>query len=315
MHTESLERGGPGGPLLHTIGKNGSVAGTCSSHSTIYGVAGDTESAPESTVGSPAEPTVEFYHLSNRPQTNSTSHVIVTPTTTGTRRTTTTSPLASPFSRASCDVQIDPQGVRTSKCNHPGHATGEALMGSAKVGCREIWPSSATRRNEKDYCRSKYLTRPWKVLQSRQVTRSLTGSHINSTYGPFTSTTTTAATITSTVKSPNKQAAQSNEEPIFESLGKYIDLLECSTQESSENLVTENDTVHETFKEQLGDIQLVRAKKGRNLEEILKRRPIRETKTIEGIVSDSSISEQSPVNGSAWYSSSKPVELSANEYE
>ncbi|KAJ1372789.1 hypothetical protein KIN20_035046 [Parelaphostrongylus tenuis] len=42
MLSESLERGGPTGLLLYAIGKNGRVAGTRSSHSTINGTTGDT---------------------------------------------------------------------------------------------------------------------------------------------------------------------------------------------------------------------------------------------------------------------------------
>ncbi|KAJ1348837.1 hypothetical protein KIN20_004230 [Parelaphostrongylus tenuis] len=42
MLSESLERGGPTGLLLHAEGKNGRVAGTRSSHSTINGTTGDT---------------------------------------------------------------------------------------------------------------------------------------------------------------------------------------------------------------------------------------------------------------------------------
>ncbi|KJH51394.1 hypothetical protein DICVIV_02408 [Dictyocaulus viviparus] len=71
---------------------------------------------------------------------------------------------------------------------------------------------------------------------------------------------------------------------------KDIDWMdECSTQKLLENQINiyENVTEKETFKEQLGDIQLVKARTGRNPEEILKRRPIAEIRTNEDVISDS----------------------------
>ncbi|VDM63952.1 unnamed protein product [Angiostrongylus costaricensis] len=223
------------------------------------------KSTSQSTAESTPKSIVEFFHLFNQTQTSSPNRVTITPTGTS-RTTTTTSRLTSKLPKRSDDAYVDPQ-----------------------IGCREILPSGSTTSGtpRKDYVESQYFLKPSENPKGHLVTASMKRPPmVEATSTLITSTNTTTI---ATLKPPPTQTVKFNMGPILGNLGNHPDLLECSTQETTKSRtnVFEYATEKETFKEQLGDIQLVKAKRGRNVQEILKRLPIRESKTSDEIVSDS----------------------------
>uniref|UniRef100_A0A158PAT4 Col_cuticle_N domain-containing protein n=1 Tax=Angiostrongylus cantonensis TaxID=6313 RepID=A0A158PAT4_ANGCA len=200
-------------------------------------------------------------------ETSSPNRVTVTPT--GTSHTTTiTSPLTSKLPKRSDEAYTDPQ-----------------------IGCREILPCGSTTSGapRKDCIESQYFLKASENPKGHLVTASMKRPPMRNVIDTLTSggVVIVAPVVVAIVSAIVVVAV--NIGPILGNLGNHRDLLECSTQETTEGRsnVFECATEKETFKEQLGDIQLVKAKRGRNVQEILKRVPIRESKTSDEIGSDS----------------------------